>query len=121
MEVPATLIQRGITALPTLGDGRQSGTSDAPSILNASPEAAVGGPIALLRDGDIVTIDARRGTIRVKLTAAELKQRRKEWKGPRETIYGSGALWGGVFVLGIAVALGYLALSIAFPDGFLLF
>jgi dihydroxy-acid dehydratase len=53
----------------------------------------VGGPIALLQDGDIIQIDARKGTIRVKLTASELKQRRKVWKGPKQTIYGSGALW----------------------------
>ena len=47
MELPAALARRGVTALPTLGDGRQSGTSDAPSILNASPEAAIGGNLAM--------------------------------------------------------------------------
>ncbi|MEV4567736.1 IlvD/Edd family dehydratase [Nonomuraea sp. NPDC049419] len=57
MEVPAALIQRGVATLPTLGDGRQSGTSDAPSILNASPEAAAGGNLAILRTGDRVRVD----------------------------------------------------------------
>jgi dihydroxy-acid dehydratase len=47
----------------------------------------------LLRDGDIISIDARKGTIKVKLTQKELRARRKEWNGPRETIYGAGALW----------------------------
>src|SRR5690606_40756777 len=54
---------------------------------------SVGGPIALVRDGDVISIDAKNGTIKVRLTAAELKERRKQWTGPRETIYGSGALW----------------------------
>jgi dihydroxy-acid dehydratase len=57
------------------------------------PEAAVGGPIGLLKDGDIISIDARKGTIKVKLTQKELRARKKDWKGPRETIYGAGALW----------------------------
>jgi dihydroxy-acid dehydratase len=55
--------------------------------------SAVGGPIALLRNGDIIQIDARKGTLKVKLSAKELRDRRKGWSGPRETIYGSGALW----------------------------
>ena len=57
MQPPAALIKRGITALPTLGDGRQSGTSDAPSILNASPEAAAGGNLASLETGDRIRVD----------------------------------------------------------------
>ena len=57
MQPPDTLIRHGITALPTIGDGRQSGTSAAPSILNASPEAAAGGNLAILKDGDRIRID----------------------------------------------------------------
>ncbi len=74
-------------------DGRFSGATRGFCVGHVGPEAAVGGPIALLRDGDIISIDAGRGTIKVKLTAKDLKDRRKAWQGPRETIYGSGALW----------------------------
>ena len=59
MQPPAYLIKKGIHALPCIGDGRQSGTSGSPSILNASPEAAVGGGLALLKTGDRVRIDLR--------------------------------------------------------------
>ena len=59
MQPPAALIKRGITELPCIGDGRQSGTSGSPSILNASPEAAIGGGLALLKTGDRVGVDCR--------------------------------------------------------------
>ena len=62
MQPPAELIKRGVTSLPCLGDGRQSGTSGSPSILNASPEAAAGGGLALLQTGDRVRIDLDKGT-----------------------------------------------------------
>ena len=62
MQPPAALIKAGVRALPCIGDGRQSGTSGSPSILNASPEAAVGGGLALLRTGDRVRIDLNKGT-----------------------------------------------------------
>jgi len=74
-------------------DGRFSGATRGFCVGHVGPEAAVGGPIALIRDGDIIRIDARKGTLNVKLTANELRQRRKAWTGPRETIYGSGVLW----------------------------
>jgi dihydroxy-acid dehydratase len=74
-------------------DGRFSGATRGFCVGHVGPEAAVGGPIALLRDGDIIQIDARKGTLKVKLSAKELRDRRKVWTGPRETIYGSGALW----------------------------
>jgi len=74
-------------------DGRFSGATRGFCVGHVGPEAAVGGPIALLRDGDVIQIDAKRGTLKVKLTAIELKARRKAWAGPRETLYGSGALW----------------------------
>ncbi|MEM9061019.1 MAG: dihydroxy-acid dehydratase [Pseudomonadota bacterium] len=74
-------------------DGRFSGATRGFCIGHVGPEAAVGGPIGLLRNGDMISIDARKGSIRVRLTAKELKERRKAWKGPRETIYGAGALW----------------------------
>ncbi|MBC2652386.1 dihydroxy-acid dehydratase family protein [Novosphingobium flavum] len=78
MRPPAALIRAGIDALPCIGDGRQSGTSGSPSILNASPEAAAGGGLALLRTGDRVRVDLRAGTVNALLSAAELDQRRAE-------------------------------------------
>ncbi|WP_408590187.1 IlvD/Edd family dehydratase [Novosphingobium sp.] len=76
MRAPAYLLREGIAALPCLGDGRQSGTSGSPSILNASPEAAAGGGLALLVTGDRVRIDLKRGTADVLIDTAELAARR---------------------------------------------
>ena len=76
MQPPAALIKKGITALPCIGDGRQSGTSASPSILNASPEAAAGGGLALLKTGDRVRIDLERGTADILISTAELAERR---------------------------------------------
>ncbi len=77
MRPPDYLIKRGITVLPCIGDGRQSGTSASPSILNASPEAAVGGGLALLKTGDRIRIDLRQGTANVLLSDADLAERRR--------------------------------------------
>ncbi|MGF7171710.1 dihydroxy-acid dehydratase [Sphingobium xanthum] len=77
MRPPAHLILDGVHALPCLGDGRQSGTSGSPSILNASPEAAAGGALALLRTGDRVRIDLKRATADVLVDDAELDARRR--------------------------------------------
>ena len=76
MRPPAYLIREGVHALPCIGDGRQSGTSGSPSILNASPEAAANGGLALLRTGDRVRIDLNAGTADVLIPAAELAERR---------------------------------------------
>jgi dihydroxy-acid dehydratase len=76
MQPPAALIKRGITSLPCIGDGRQSGTSASPSIVNASPEAAVGGGLALLKTGDRVRIDLNKGSANMFVDEAELAQRR---------------------------------------------
>jgi len=73
-------------------DGRFSGATRGFCIGHVGPEAAVGGPIGLLRDGDIIEIDAVAGTLNVKLTDAELSERRTKW-APRETNHTSGALW----------------------------
>ncbi|MGN7161073.1 IlvD/Edd family dehydratase [Sphingomonas sp. SAFR-052] len=78
MRPPAYLITEGVSALPCIGDGRQSGTSGSPSILNASPEAAAGGGLALLRTGDRVRIDLGKGRADVLLSDEELTQRRQE-------------------------------------------
>ena len=76
MRPPLQLLQAGISALPCIGDGRQSGTSGSPSILNASPEAAAGGGLALLQSGDIVRIDLRRGTADMLVSPHEIIRRR---------------------------------------------
>jgi dihydroxy-acid dehydratase len=76
MRPPAYLITEGVTALPCVGDGRQSGTSGSPSILNASPEAAAMGGLALLKTGDRVRIDLGKGTCNVLISDAELAERR---------------------------------------------
>ncbi|KQN37287.1 dihydroxy-acid dehydratase [Sphingomonas sp. Leaf407] len=78
MRPPAYLITEGVSALPCIGDGRQSGTSGSPSILNASPEAAAGGGLALLRTGDRVRIDLGKGSADVLLSDEELAVRRQE-------------------------------------------
>ena len=80
MNPPAALILAGVDALPCIGDGRQSGTSGSPSILNAAPEAAVGGGLALLRTGDRIRVDLRRREVNVLLGAEAWAQRRKEFE-----------------------------------------
>ncbi len=78
MQPPDALIQRGIQWLPTLGDGRQSGTSDSPSILNASPESAAGGGLAWLRDGDTVRVDLNAGTCDMLVADEEIERRKRD-------------------------------------------
>ena len=78
MRPPVYLIENGIQALPCIGDGRQSGTSGSPSILNASPEAAAGGGLALLRSGDLVRIDLNKGEANMLVDDAELARRKAE-------------------------------------------
>jgi dihydroxy-acid dehydratase len=77
MRPPAYLIREGVHALPCIGDGRQSGTSASPSILNASPEAAAGGALALIRSGDRVRMDLNTGTVNVLVSDEELTERRR--------------------------------------------
>jgi dihydroxy-acid dehydratase len=77
MRAPVQLIAQGIHVLPCIGDGRQSGTSGSPSILNASPEAAVGGGLAVLKTGDRIRIDLRKGEVNALISDAEIEKRRK--------------------------------------------
>jgi dihydroxy-acid dehydratase len=79
---PDALVQRGVSELPCIGDGRQSGTSGSPSILNASPEAAIGGGLALLRTGDPIRIDLKRRRADILLSEADLAERRRTLKLP---------------------------------------
>jgi len=76
MQPPDALIRRGILSLPTLGDGRQSGTSDSPSILNASPESAVGGGLAWLRTGDTIRVDLNAGRCDMLVSTEEIESRK---------------------------------------------
>lgn len=82
MQPPDALIQKGINHLPTVGDGRQSGTSESPSILNASPEAVVGGGLALLQTGDTVRLDLKAGTLNAVVPEDEWQARRDAWQEP---------------------------------------
>jgi dihydroxy-acid dehydratase len=76
MQPPAALLKKGINSLPCIGDGRQSGTSGSPSILNASPEAAANGGLAVLKTGDRIRIDMRKGTANILISKAEFLRRR---------------------------------------------
>ncbi|HVL55727.1 MAG TPA: IlvD/Edd family dehydratase [Burkholderiaceae bacterium] len=80
---PDALVKQGITLLPCVGDGRQSGTSASPSVLNASPESAVGGGLALLKTGDRVRIDLKRRRADMLIGDDELARRRAAWQSPQ--------------------------------------
>ena len=95
MRAPSYLLKRGITALPCIGDGRQSGTSGSPSILNASPEAAAGGGLALVRSGDMLRIDLHNGTADMLVDQAELDARRA--KQPKTPTPDSQSPWQQIF------------------------
>ena len=82
MQPPDALIRAGIRELPTLGDGRQSGTSGSPSILNAAPESAVGGGLAILRTGDLIRVDLNASTIDMVVPEEELRARQAAYEPP---------------------------------------
>ena len=82
MQPPDRLIRAGVRELPTLGDGRQSGTSGSPSILNAAPESAVGGGLAILKTGDIIRVDLNASTIDMLVSEEELELRRAAYQAP---------------------------------------
>ena len=84
MQPPDDLIRQGIVHLPTVGDGRQSGTSESPSILNASPEAAVGGGLAIVETGDPVRLDLNARTLTLEIAEDEKRRRREAWRPPED-------------------------------------
>ena len=93
LSTTAALYGQGMGAkVALITDGRFSGATRGFCVGHIGPEAAIGGPIALVRDGDIITLDAERGTLDVKLSKAELDRRAKEWK-PRASEFTSGYLW----------------------------
>ena len=83
MQPPNRLLKKGINALPTLGDGRQSGTSESPSILHVSPESAVGGDLAIVKTGDKIRIDLNKRRVDLLISKTEFKKRRKRKKIPK--------------------------------------
>jgi dihydroxy-acid dehydratase len=80
MTPPGALVQKGIRMLPCMGDGRQSGTSDSPSILNISPEAAIGGNLAILQNGDRIRVSIRERSVNLLLPPEEIERRRSAMK-----------------------------------------
>ncbi len=82
MQPPDALIKAGINHLPTVGDGRQSGTSESPSILNASPESVIGGGLALLQTGDSVRLDLNASTLNATVDESTWAQRKADWVAP---------------------------------------
>ena len=83
MQPPAELIKKGVDTLPTMGDGRQSGTAASPSILNISPESAVGGNLALLETGDSIRVDLNTCSVQLQVSDAELARRRAAYTPPK--------------------------------------
>lgn len=82
MTPPDALVRQGVRMLPCLGDGRQSGTSDSPSILNASPESAIGGNLAILQTGDLVRVDLRNRRVDLLVSDEEIERRRRQYQPP---------------------------------------
>ena len=80
MQPPDRLLKKGIRHLPTLGDGRQSGTSESPSILHVSPESAVGGDLGIVKTYDKIKIDLNKRRVDLLISQAEFKKRRKNKK-----------------------------------------
>ena len=94
MQPPDHVIKSGINHLPTVGDGRQSGTSESPSILNASPEAVVGGGLAFLETGDPVRLDLNKGTLNCVIPEEEWEARKAAWTPPEIV---SQTPWQGIY------------------------
>jgi dihydroxy-acid dehydratase len=92
LSTTAALYGLGMSNVALITDGRFSGGTRGLCVGHVGPEAALGGPIALLKNGDVIAIDAIKGTIAVELSKSELAARKRKWK-PRQTMYASGALW----------------------------
>jgi dihydroxy-acid dehydratase len=92
LSTTAALYGQGVSNIALITDGRFSGATRGLCIGHVGPEAAMGGPIALVQDGDIINIDATKGTIDIEVSDEELARRKAAWT-PRETAYGNGAIW----------------------------
>ncbi len=82
MPLPPKVLRKGITDMVRISDARMSGTAYGTVVLHAAPEAAAGGPLALVRDGDMIELDVERRRVHLDVSDAELARRRAEWKGP---------------------------------------
>ena len=82
MSLPAQILARGVTDMVRLSDARMSGTAYGTVILHVTPEAAVGGPLALVQNGDLIALDVEARTLNVQITEAELRRRRAQWQAP---------------------------------------
>ena len=98
MQPPDVLLKRGIMSLPTIGDGRQSGTADSPSILNASPESAAGGGLAWLKTGDMIHVDINKGECNMLVAAEEIARRRLAGPPP---VRASATPWQEIYRAGV--------------------
>lgn len=97
MRPPSYLLKKGINTLPCIGDGRQSGTSGSPSILNASPESATGGGLAILKTGDLLRVDLNKCTANMKLSDTEIENRKQILSKQKETFPESQSPWQEIF------------------------
>ena len=97
MRPPSYLLKKGINTLPCIGDGRQSGTSGSPSILNASPESATGGGLAILKTGDLLRVDLNKCTANMKLSDTEIQTRKQILSKQKETFPESQSPWQEIF------------------------
>ena len=97
MRPPSYLLKKGINTLPCIGDGRQSGTSGSPSILNASPESATGGGLAILKTGDLLRVDLNKCTANMKLSDTEIETRKQILSTQKETFPESQSPWQEIF------------------------
>ena len=94
LPIPTKLLKQGTTDIVRISDARMSGTAYGTCVLHVSPEAAVGGPLALVRDGDVIELDARAGLLELKVPEVELSRRRSEWSPPPPSrSRGYGALY----------------------------
>jgi len=92
LPIPTKLVKQGVRDMVRLFDARMSGTSYGACILHVSPESYIGGPLALVRNGDMITLDVNARTINLDVSAAELEKRRAAWKAP-EPRYERGYGW----------------------------
>jgi L-arabonate dehydrase len=93
MPLPVKILQKGITDMVRISDARMSGTAYGTVVLHASPEAAVGGPLALIRNGDVIQLDVARRILHVELSEEELRRRREEWTAPEPPARGYARLY----------------------------
>ena len=92
LPLPRKLLKQGVRDMVRISDARMSGTSYGTCVLHVSPESAIGGPLALVRDGDLIELDVPGRRIHLRVSDAELEKRRKDWRSPPER-YQRGYAW----------------------------